>query len=209
MSKFNQENSNLFCVHCGKQCKNLNSLTNHERLCPKNPDRVYVSYTKGKPAWNKGLTKETDARVKKCGETFSKNYHDGKFTLKNPMDNLENRVKLSQTVSSKVKSGTWHVSLAKNMHIEYHGVDLHGMWELKYAQYLDAHEIKWLRPTIKFPYTFDGKLRHYTPDFYLVDEDLYIEIKGYKTDKDEAKWSQFPNKLQVYFEKDLIELGVI
>lgn len=50
MSKFNQENPNLFCRYCGKQCKSLNSLTNHERLCPKNPDRVYISYTKGKPA---------------------------------------------------------------------------------------------------------------------------------------------------------------
>ena len=53
----------LVCKFCNKECKNLNSLHNHERLCPHNPDRKYVSHTKGKTPWNKGLTKETDKRV--------------------------------------------------------------------------------------------------------------------------------------------------
>ena len=60
------------CKFCGKECKNLNSLKNHERLCPKNPDRVYVSHTLGKPAWNKGLTKETDSRVLKNSKSLQK-----------------------------------------------------------------------------------------------------------------------------------------
>ena len=47
--------------------------------------------------------------------------------------------------------------------------------------------------------------RYYTPDFYLPDEDIYIEIKGYKTIKDEAKWSQFPidKRLKVLFDKGI------
>jgi hypothetical protein len=51
----------------------------------------------------------------------------------------------------------------------------------------------------------------YTPDFYLNAIDTYIEIKGYETDKDRAKWSQIPVdiKFQVLKEKDLKSLNII
>ena len=97
------------------------------------------------------------------------------------------------------------------MHIDYNGVDLHGSWELKYAQYLDANNIKWIRNKDSFHYEFEGKSRKYTPDFYLLESDEYIEIKGYKTEKDEAKWSQFPThrKLVILMKKELEDLSVI
>lgn len=62
-----------------------------------------------------------------------------------------------------------------------------------------------------FAYIFEGKERKYTPDFYLVDSDEYVEIKGYKTDKDAAKWEQFPEhrKLKVLRGEDLIALKII
>ena len=51
------------CCFCQKSCKNSNSLRNHERLCPKNLNRKYVSHTKGKPPWNKGITKKTNPEL--------------------------------------------------------------------------------------------------------------------------------------------------
>lgn len=62
------------CRHCSKECKNENSLRNHERLCKKNPDRQQSSwstYNKRSGPWNKGLTKE-DPRVAKNAEGISK-----------------------------------------------------------------------------------------------------------------------------------------
>ena len=54
----------LNCLFCGKECKNRNSLCNHERMCKANPDRQmssgFAEYNKEHQAWNKGLTKETD-----------------------------------------------------------------------------------------------------------------------------------------------------
>lgn len=84
-------------------------------------------------------------------------------------------------------------------------MDLHGSWELKYAQYLDEHRIKWIRNKDSFSYEFEGKERKYTPDFYLIDSDEYIEVKGYKTAKDLAKWDQFPphRKLTVLMKAEL------
>jgi very-short-patch-repair endonuclease len=53
----------LTCKYCEKICKNSNSHRNHERLCPKNPTRNYVSHTLGKPAWNKGLNKKDNPEL--------------------------------------------------------------------------------------------------------------------------------------------------
>ena len=75
--------------------------------------------------------------------------------------------------------------------------------------YLDEHHIKWRRPNEKFKYRFEEKDSYYTPDFFLEDEGVYVEIKGYKTPKDEAKWSQFPLKLKILEGKDLIQLGIL
>lgn len=97
------------------------------------------------------------------------------------------------------------------MHIDYNGVDLHGSWELKYVQYLDLHNIRWVRNTNCFSYIFDGKKRKYIPDFYLPESDQYVEIKGYRTEKDVAKWSQFPKnkKLVVLMKNELKTLNIL
>lgn len=193
-------NGVLTCQFCGRKCKNKNSLSNHERLCKLNPDRRIIRRDNfnnfGRAAWNKGLTKETDVRVAKGSDTFRKNDDNGlhkKLTGGlNPSKRPEVRKKISNTCLIKSARGQWHKSLAKKMHREYNGVDLDGSWELKYAQYLDLHNIRWRRCTNRFLYLFKNKWHYYTPDFYLIDTDTYVEIKGYAVDKDFAKWSYFP-----------------
>lgn len=63
------------CQYCDKECKNGNSLRNHERLCKHNPNRQQSNLAKhnetGIP-WNKGLTKECDARVAQNAGAISK-----------------------------------------------------------------------------------------------------------------------------------------
>ena len=117
---------------------------------------------------------------------------------------------IANTIREKVANGTWHTSLARHMHINYNGVDLHGSWEVAYAKFLDSNNIRWERCNDSFSYLFDGKNRKYTPDFYLIDTGEYVEIKGYKTEKDSAKWSQFPHnkKLTILMQKELLALGL-
>jgi hypothetical protein len=67
------------CKFCSKECKNANSHRNHERLCPSNPERNYVSHTIGHKAWNKGLTKETDIRIAKYSETYKNGLKSGRI----------------------------------------------------------------------------------------------------------------------------------
>ena len=96
------------------------------------------------------------------------------------------------------------------MHYNYKGNDLHGTWELRYAIYLDNNNIRWKRPKDRFLYNYKNKNHYYTPDFYLIDSNEYIEIKGYSNDKDYAKWKQFPKnkKLVILKYEDLLKLGV-
>lgn len=204
----------LICKYCGKVCKNLNSLHTHERLCKKNPNRAtsnFDAYNKSGHAPINQYIKAAQLGLPKPEVSDEVRKKLSKITTKNNLArSKEINDKISQTCLARSKNGTWHVSLAKNLHIDYYGIDLHGGWELAYAQYLDANNIEWQRCKDRFEYTFEGKIHYYTPDFYLVATDTYVEIKGYRTKKDLAKWSQFPadKKLIVLKQKDLQALGL-
>lgn len=49
-----------------------------------------------------------------------------------------------------------------------------------------------------------GTKRFYTPDFYLVDEKSYLEVKGYETALDHAKWRAFTERLIVWREPEVM-----
>ena len=57
-----------------------------------------------------------------------------------------------------------------------------------------------------YKYIFEGKEHSYFPDFVIENMDIYIEVKGYQTLKDDAKWNQFPKKLLVIKKNDIKDL---
>ena len=211
----------LICKFCREEKKNGNSLRNHERLCKDNPNKQLTYFQ----------TNKEELKLSKNNSNSQNQYTKARFLgLPDPEISQETRNKLSSAmkmrtrefidqnnkkvsiaVNKLVEEGKWHTSLAKNMHIEYNGVDLHGKWELYYAQWLDKNNIKWIRNKKQFDYIFDDKKRKYTPDFYLMDSNEYIEIKGYKTAKDIAKWECFPENetLIILTEKELKNLKII
>jgi hypothetical protein len=86
-----------------------------------------------------------------------------------------------------------------------------GNWEVEYAKYLDKNNINWILNKKRFYYKSSELPRgygHYKPDFYLIDEDHYVEIKGYETQLDYDKWKWFPFKLKILRFKDLKKLGL-
>jgi len=68
-------------------------------------------------------------------------------------------------------------------------VKMDSTWEVSMAERLDELDIEWERDTsMKLPYVMrGGRKRNYIPDFRLPDLDLYIEVKGYWSDKDKHK----------------------
>lgn len=204
----------LLCKFCSKECKNDNSLRNHERLCKSNENRQTTYFQTNREDMQHGnqYTKALRLGLPKpiVTEVTRKKLSDRNL-LRSDEFNKENGKRISKTVTEKVANGTWHTSLAKHMHIDYNGIDLHGSWEVAYAKYLDCNNVKWIRNKDSFSYNFEDKNRRYTPDFYLIDDDVYVEIKGYETEKDRAKWEQFPphRKLLILKKDELKALGII
>ena len=89
-------------------------------------------------------------------------------------------------------------------------VYLDGSWELAVAKWLDYNKYVWKRNTKRFQYTnLKGTISHYVPDFWVEEFDSYIEVKGYETELDRCKWSQFKDPLIIWKKKDLIEMKLI
>lgn len=116
--------------------------------------------------------------------------------------------KLRATVLRKIADGTWHNSFARSRRHIYAGQSFDGMWEVHLAHWFDNQSIVWIRNTSSFPYAFEGRQHRYTPDFYLPNIDCYVEVKGWKTPKDDAKWRDFTERLVVVSGSDLLALGL-
>ena len=203
--------NSLECQFCKKICKNANSQRNHSRLCKKNPNCQTTYLIKHRGSYKRSnlflKAKEQGLpKPKRSPETLKKLSEANK--KRSPELRQKIAKSVSKTVTRKVKEGKWHTSLAKKMHYNYKGCDLHGTWELKYVQWLDSQNISWIRCKERFEYIFENKKRFYTPDFYLPNKNLYIEIKGFKTKKDDAKWLHFPKKLKVLMKQDFLNLNI-
>lgn len=72
-----------------------------------------------------------------------------------------------------------------------------GTWELKVANWLNENSISWTNDFEPIPYKWKNKWHLYFPDFYLIEHDVIIEVKGFKTQRDEAKWKALKDKIFV------------
>lgn len=86
--------------------------------------------------------------------------------------------------------------------IIYKGIKFQGQWELGFYRWAESQGLNPQRNTESFEYIWKGT-RRYFPDFYIPSLDLYIEVKGYATERDQAKWLQFPKKLRIITEIDI------
>lgn len=176
------------CPYCNKFFKKFGIKNHIWRIHTeegKNYCRNYNNNRNFKP-WNKGLTKETDARVKKNGESVSRTVQ---YKIKNgtyvppPSMSIKNRKKLSEQQSLKNRGG-------KSKWFKIGNQKVQGTYELFFAQKLEEQCVKWERIKTNnhiFKYILDNKIKSYTPDFYLPDLNLYIEIKGYWWGNDKNK----------------------
>lgn len=80
--------------------------------------------------------------------------------------------------------------------IEAHGEAFQGKWELYFYEHCLKTSTQVVRVTKGYPYEWNGN-RLYFPDFYLPEYDTFVEVKGYETDRDLAKWKCFPHALKV------------
>lgn len=201
----------LYCQYCNRECKNLNSLKQHECRCKLNPNRIDLSYYKtrdnSKCGWSRGLTKHTDPRVAKHGEQLKEYYltHDG--TFKGKRHSKATKQKLSEIALTN----NYQDHFGSHKSYTYKGIKFISSYEVAVAESLDSHNIKWLKPKSGlFKYKdLNGKQHTYTPDFYLIDYDIYLDPKndylithvnptlGY-SDQDKIHWVQEQNSVKIF-----------
>lgn len=202
----------LICKFCNSERKNYNSLINHERLCPSNPNKQKSGLSgKGRKSWNKGLTKEIDIRVQRGTNTLKSSLIDGSYIPKGIPHSDEMKHHLSERKKALYASG-WEPTCGRCKKYDYNSpiagkIKVDGTWELKVAQYLDSIDVVWERNKTRFPYIkLDGKKSTYQPDFWIESWNTYLEVKGYETDLDRCKWAQFKNPLIIWKKKEIQNL---
>jgi len=234
--KYKHSDNTIFkCKYCIKEFKTKSGLFKHEencngpkikeiKICPKcnfelksNFDK-HVNYCDGRGprrkrpkqghGWSKGLNKFTDERVNKISKSLqNREYKGTKHTE-------ETKLLLSKIMKERYESG-WESTAGRTKKLDYESniagkIKVDGNWELRVAKYLDDIGVKWIRNKERFKYnnTIKNCISTYCPDFYVYDWNTFIEVKGYKTELDEIKWSQFKEKIEIWDKVKLISLGI-
>ena len=215
-----KEEQDCICQFCNKKFTKVSSVISHERFCKLNPNREIPPFELN--GFHEKLRSEN-----KLHNQYTKAESLG---LPKPTVSEETLQKLSISASNRVWSEEQKQNHSKIMlkvakekpdsysagnqgrckTYEIDGIKLKGSWEVKYYLYCKENKIKTERPTVGFTYFWEGKNRTYYPDFYHSDHNTYVEIKGYETERDQAKWNKFPETLLIFKEKEIkqIEKGV-
>lgn len=154
--------------------------------------------------WSSGKYVISDETRKKMSESTSR---ENKRRFSNP----EYRKKISESMKQAVEKypdSYTSSNRGRTKQIIYDGIKFQGKWELQFYMYCKDNNIIINRCNEWFEYEWNGT-RKYFPDFYLPEKDLYVEVKGYETERDIAKWRDFPKTLRVIkkLEIDQIKKG--
>ena len=182
------------CKFCNKECKNKNSLAQHEIRCKLNPNRIDTSKNGNYHAWNKGLTKETDNRVNKYSNTL-KVALIGKTTGKASSKEKEElrRHKISCSIKANPNAGGLRPNSGRGKKGHYKSFYCDSTYELVFIIYCLDHNIKFKRNTKGYKYIYNNETHLYYPDFELDDGSL-IEIKGFNNKLVDIKASAVKDK---------------
>ena len=175
--------NDFICKFCGKTCKNANSLRNHERLCNLNPNHQespWTKFNKGHAPWNKGLTKDTDARVKLSAEHVSKAMRESEA---NKYDHaaIWTEERRKEQSERKKKLYSEHPEKHPNRKLAGNRVKMTYPEQLTF-DWLNEHSIQ-----NEHNYRFvTDKFNRYV-DFYLPTLNVFIEVDGEHWHKDMQK----------------------
>ena len=187
-----QKGINMFiCKYCDRNVKSSRGLTFHERLCKQNENRE---------VHNNGLSGKSKSVEHKLAISFGMLSSD-KVTGKAKTPELEAERIRKISASAKLNNGGHRHGSGRGIKGWYKGIFCDSSWELAFVLHCELSNTTIVRNTIKFPYTFDGVVLKYLPDFIVNNE--YVEIKGYMSAKNKAKLDQFPHKITVYDKNDI------
>ncbi len=223
------------CRYCGKTCKSNNSRAQHELRCDLNPNHLSLQYLKNRGAKGQGVIDPTPCEFcnkvhhtksslnnhrircpKNPNRKHEKLTDEGRERIRTATRNKsqkqwadpEFRKRHQKSMQKAVKNNPESYTSSnrgRTKQIEYDGIKFQGQWELDFYKWAKEQGLNPQRPNKGFPYHWNGD-RTYFPDFYIGSMSTYVEVKGYETDRDRAKWDQFPERLIIIKEQQIKEI---
>jgi len=146
-----------------------------------------IGFSEGRIIWNKGLTSDSDIRVKKLGETLSKTIkrriREGTWKIRKMSPSAIEKLSIRQSKHNTGGKSKWFNFQKKDGTI----VKVQGTYELRFAKVLEELDSEWTRGQILEWFDGDGKKKRYSADFYSPLLGKNFELKGHWWGKDEEK----------------------
>lgn len=197
-SRYHIDHDDLFCKFCGKECKNKNSLVQHEIRCKLNPNKINTNIkdfnAKGRIPWNKGLTKETDKRIAISARHLSETM---KVKSGHPQSE-ETKLKISKARKKYLSEHPDKVPYIINhsSHISYpeqYFIDLFNAEgiDLKYHLQVSKYELDFYNDSKKIDVEIDGEQHYLDKRIYDSDRDRdkFLSSLGWNTFR--IRWSEY------------------
>jgi hypothetical protein len=186
--------NNGYTCECGKTYKKSQSLNAHFTHClvHRNGKKPTNERFGGNRNWKAGKTAVNDTRVANHQKSLNNYYKENKGLIEGKAHTEAAKNKISEARTKQLLNGIGH-----SIWYEVNGVKVQGSWEKLVAEFLTENSIKWERR-----YLIYDKIKRYTPDFYLPDYDIYIEVKGWMKEKD-------INKMYKVIQEHFIDLRII
>jgi hypothetical protein len=202
MENYYQLNNKWVCKECQREFNSRQATTSHIYRTHTNPGVSFGGHQVGKPAWNKGLTGVQVSPTKgKPGKYKGKTLEEivGAERAAIIKQNISRRM----SINNKGGRAKWY---------EVAGQKVQGTWERNVALKFEELEIEWKKLKTNrdvLEYVMDGKVRCYTPDFYLPAHNVFLEVKGHWWGRDREKMDivlkTYPDKNIVIVEKEQYE----
>jgi hypothetical protein len=177
----------MICQYCSKEYTNKIGYSNHVRRCPQNPNRIH-----------EGLTPEGREKIRQSTIEQNKRQWQDESVRKKHKESMLRAVKENPESYTSANRGRTKQIIIDN-------IKLQGQWEVDFYLWAKSQGLEPKRPTESFQYEWNG-VRWYHPDFYIESLDLYVEVKGYETDRDRAKWLTFPKNLLIIKAKEIKQI---
>lgn len=173
------------CGFCGKEYKRISDQHQHEKWCKKNPNHLIKKSSSSSEKWleamhqRKGHGTNQFTKAKKLGLPPPVSPNKGKQVWFGKKHSEESKKKISESMRKLIREGNREYSFLHRKSYEFEGERLDSSYELKVAQELKEHKIKFETHPNGLSYRGnDGTIRTYFPDFYLEDFDVYLDPKN-------------------------------
>lgn len=171
---------------CSKKCANTR---NHSPIEKENISRGLLKYNRTHS--RKNINRKHPIKYCICGKELKSDNKTG-FCWNCLVNTEQGQKKLSEINKN---TGGYRKGSGVGKHGWYRGFYCDSSWELAYVIFNLEHGIEFKRNKKGFKYIYNNKSHRYFPDF--IEDNIYIEIKGYTNKLWEAKKNQFPHKLKV------------